>query len=107
MENAEAAILKLLQIRELGIQLHIDHFGTGYSSLSYLHRMPTDTVKIDRSFVRRMGGSVCFHSGSGNQLPDRKVAGRVLRQHRGAWGSVGMLVPSKRNHGKPGILRPT
>ena len=57
MEHAESAVLKLLQIRALGIQLHIDDFGTGYSSLSYLHRLPTDTVKIDQSFISRLGGT--------------------------------------------------
>jgi diguanylate cyclase (GGDEF)-like protein len=65
MENGEAAIEILHQLRSRHIQLSIDDFGTGYSSLSYLHRLPVNTLKIDRSFVQRMDG----HSGNMGLVP--------------------------------------
>lgn len=55
MDNIEVATRILERLQAIGIELSIDDFGTGYSSLSYLHRLPINTLKIDRSFVSRLG----------------------------------------------------
>jgi EAL domain-containing protein (putative c-di-GMP-specific phosphodiesterase class I) len=56
MEKGDHTMNVLEQFCAAGIELSLDDFGTGYSSLSYIHRFPVSTLKIDQSFIKRIGG---------------------------------------------------
>jgi diguanylate cyclase (GGDEF)-like protein len=53
--SPERALAVVTQLRELGVQVAVDDFGTGYSSMTYLSWLAPDQVKIDKSFVLRLG----------------------------------------------------
>ena len=56
LQDAEAVIARMQELKALGVSFAIDDFGTGYSSLSYLRRFPIDILKLDKSFVDDVGG---------------------------------------------------
>lgn len=51
IENPDEVVLRLQELKALGVTIAMDDFGTGYSSLSYLLKFPFDKIKIDKSFV--------------------------------------------------------
>lgn len=54
IEEADAAVEVMHQLKELGVSIAVDDFGTGYSALHYLKKFPLDTLKIDRSFIQHI-----------------------------------------------------
>jgi EAL domain-containing protein (putative c-di-GMP-specific phosphodiesterase class I) len=55
VNGTDQVISRLDELRSIPVELYLDDFGTGFSSLSYLHRYRLDALKIDRSFITRIG----------------------------------------------------
>ena len=58
VEGIEEMIVKMVEMRGMGLKFSMDDFGTGYSSLSYLKKLPLNELKIDRSFVQDLGTDI-------------------------------------------------
>ena len=54
MKNIELSVLRLRELRGLGVRIAIDDFGAGYSSLGYIRQFPVDILKVDKSFIDRI-----------------------------------------------------
>ena len=81
MQENDATLAVLHQLRELGVRISMDDFGTGYSSLSYLRQFPFDKIKIDRSFVR--------------DLAERSDSLSIVRAVTGLGSSLGMTTTAE------------
>ncbi len=57
MKNSDSNLATLQRLKDLGVRIAMDDFGTGYSSLGYLQSFPFDRIKVDRSFVSKLGSN--------------------------------------------------
>lgn len=81
LQNSEATLAVLHELRGFGIRISLDDFGTGYSSLSYLRSFPFDKIKIDRSFV--------------SELATREDSMAIVRAVTGLGKSLGIVTTAE------------
>jgi diguanylate cyclase (GGDEF)-like protein len=81
LQDTDATLVTLHQLRALGVAIALDDFGTGYSSLSYLRRFPFDRIKIDQSFVR--------------ELSSKQDCGAIVRAVTGLSRDLGMATTAE------------
>jgi polar amino acid transport system substrate-binding protein len=72
MRDIDSASRTMARLRERGVRISVDDFGTGYSSLGYLHKLPIDTLKIDRCFVTNI---------TENDAAERLIHGMISLAH--------------------------
>ncbi|WP_426614885.1 bifunctional diguanylate cyclase/phosphodiesterase [Bradyrhizobium sp. McL0616] len=81
LQNSEATLTTLHELRGMGVRISLDDFGTGYSSLSYLRSFPFDKIKIDRSFV--------------SELATRRDSMAIIRAVTGLGRSLGIVTTAE------------
>ncbi|SFQ15635.1 PAS domain S-box-containing protein/diguanylate cyclase (GGDEF) domain-containing protein [Bradyrhizobium sp. Ghvi] len=81
LQNSEATLTTLHELRAMGVRISLDDFGTGYSSLSYLRSFPFDKIKIDRSFV--------------SELATRQDSVAIIRAVTGLGRSLGIVTTAE------------
>ncbi|HEY5188387.1 MAG TPA: EAL domain-containing protein [Solirubrobacteraceae bacterium] len=73
LKDADGTVIRLRELKAIGVRLAIDDFGTGFSSLAYLQRFPIDSLKIDKSFVDHIRttdrADELLRAGSGQPAP--------------------------------------
>jgi EAL domain-containing protein (putative c-di-GMP-specific phosphodiesterase class I) len=73
MSDVEETARTLSQLRDMGIRIALDDFGTGHSSLGWLQRLPVDVLKLDRTFIARIGDGSLHPDGTDDEAILRAI----------------------------------